>query len=214
MLAYSAGWREALSHLPPHPHVARLLPATIDCVREAEFFGTLAADVVPTPDHAAHVNWYMSAFASALSGVRDACKTDFKRSGRIAEFEQSPLAQEFFLAHDDPDPLPRDPMASNRAFWDLRNLRVHHAVPIVELHSHILEEDIAENPRAPTGAPRWYLRSIRADEIRLLQNPKLTDGAVETFNGYVARHPLAVVVFHHLYVLSNAIHSSAGGLAV
>jgi hypothetical protein len=213
MTIYSAGFRQSLPHLRWTEDEARLLPATTDRAREAEFFGTLAADTPPVAEYADVVNWHMSAFVSAVTGIRDACGTDFERLGRKAEFEQAPLAGEFFLSHVDPNPLLRDPVAINRALWDLRNLRVHYAIPLVELHTHKLDQDLYANPEATAGAPRWYLRPIKEDEIRLLRNAKLdTTSAQTAFNRWVGRHPLPQLVFQHLCNLSIAIRSTAEAL--
>lgn len=211
----SAGWRGWLQkNMSRHRNERDLLRAAMDRVLEAQFFAEHATQVNPSPQCIDQVNWFLSAFVAALSGVRDAAKADFYRIGHAAAFEHSAIAREFFLVHDDPDPMRRDPRAFNRAFWDMRNLRVHYAVPIVELRTHLLAYDLAENPRARKGAPRWYVRPIDPAEIRQLRKPQISAEGLSRFNDYVSRRPLADVLYHHLCTVVDALDASANELAV
>jgi hypothetical protein len=144
---------------------------------------------------------------TAAIAIHDAAKADFRRLGLTDHFIRSDLAREFFLRSDDPDPNYRDPLAVNRAYRDLRNLRVHHGKSLVLLRTRVLEADIAENPSVPLngGEPRWFLKPLDAEDRRLLAKPHITGSERDRFHEWVDTRPLATVLCQHLVVLADAI---------
>jgi hypothetical protein len=204
----TSGWGRLVDEVSFEAVIAERLPAACDRFYEARFFGQLARRVPAEIGHTAIVNWYVSAHVTAAIAVRDAAKADFKTLGRMDEFEQSELAMEFFLRSDALDPNLRDPLAVNRAYRDLRNLRVHHAKTLVQLRTRVLEADIAKNPAvSPDDAePRWFLNPLDAQERLLLgKKAHVAEEELDGFNRWVDTRPLATVLCQYLFVLAGAI---------
>jgi hypothetical protein len=193
------------------PEVASLMPATRDRFCEARFFAQLAQEVSAGPDQSEIVNWFVSAHLAATIGIWDAARSDFERLDRMRDFKSSAVAREFFLRSDDSDPLFRDPLAMNRAYRDLRNLRVHHAKTIVILDTRVLLDDVTAGRGTPlsSGEPRWYLWQISAEDLRLLRRCHLREAELPRFNEWVSSRPLATVLMQHLWVLHGVISDTA-----
>jgi hypothetical protein len=215
MADLSRGFGSLLDRIEfPKPLVA-LLPSTVDRFLEARFFAKEASSIQPCSESIQVVNWHVSACIAAVIAVRDAGQTDFEKLGRPTEFADSVLAQEFYLSSTVADPNFRDPLAVNRAYWDLRNLRVHYAIPLVELRTRVLEEDIADNPAVfpDAGAPRWFLRPLMESEQRLLKRPQVLREELEKFNLWVDTRPMQAVLSQHLVMLASAVTRTSRALA-
>jgi hypothetical protein len=210
----SSGFGRLLDNVCFAPTALEKLPATCNLFYEARFFAQLAARVPAVTDQTNAVNWYASACITAMIAVRDAAKHDFAMLGREHAFDQSAIAMEFFLRSDNLDPALRDPLAVNRVFRELRNLRVHYGKPLVLLKTRVLESDIARNPSVGSnaGQPRWFLRPLAHTERKLLKKKHLTDEEVDRFNKAVDTRPLATVLAQHLYVLSGAVERTGVAL--
>lgn len=193
----------------------KLLPATCDRWFEARFFAQQVASVPAEESHVALVNWYGGAHFAATIAIYDAAKTDFEQLNRDKNvFRSSVLAQEFFLASDAPEPRFRDPLAVNRAYRDLRDLRVHYAQLLIYLQTRVLLPDIsAARGQEPKGRPRWFLHSLDPSNLKRLREPKISDTEAALFNDWIHTRPLLTIIFQHLYVLSGAIEETAASMA-
>src|SRR5438046_1339769 len=130
---------------------------------------------------------------------------DFANLGKAAAFENSAIAKEFFLESDAPRGGERDPLAVNKAYRDLRNLRVHHAISLVVRKRKTLLYDLADSPNCPNPRQRWFLRPIQIAEHGKLTKPQLSLAEVSRFNEWLGQRTLGEVVYQHLMVLSMVI---------
>jgi len=191
------------------------LRATCDRWFEARFFVQQVANVPVEESQVALVNWYGSAHFAATIAIRDAARTDFEQLNRNEDiFSSSAIAQEFFLTSGSPEPGARDPLAINKVYRDLRNLRIHHAQPLIYLQTRVLLPDIsASHGQMPEGRPRWFLRPLDFSILRRLQCRQMSEAEVTRFNEWIETRPLVTVLFQHLYVLSKAIEETAESMA-
>src|SRR5262249_38557189 len=144
------------------------------------------------------VNWYISAHLVAVISIREGAEFDFQKVRLRDKFEDSEIAKEFYLKSNAENALERDPLSVNRAYRDLRNLRVHFSISIVSLETRILEQDIWNaGGRTEEGAKRWFLRAIDVDQQKALKKPQLSTEEVAKFNKYVDLVPLNAITGQH-----------------
>ena len=93
----------------------------------------------------------------------------------------------------------RDPLAVNKAYWDLRNLRVHRAIPLVVLESKTLLYDIDKDSVSHNASMRWFMRPIDPSEQSLLRNPQLSLDEITRFNDRLGQRTLGEVVYQHYW---------------
>jgi hypothetical protein len=194
--------------------VVRRSPAACDRLREAWFFAEKVLELPPDEDNYPAADWYVSAYLAAFTGIRDAAASDFESAGLGESFQTSELATEFFLRSDARVALDRDPLAANRAFWDLRNLRVHYAVPLVALASRPLMVDISraegdESVIARCTPKRWFMRAIDIVQHRRLRSPKLGDADLAKWNEYMQDKPLLEGLGRQLWIKALLIVETA-----
>jgi hypothetical protein len=206
----SGGFWEELNKLQFPEEGSVLLPITCDRFFEAKHFLSLAIGLGPSKENLEKANWYAGAYISATIAIRDGARVDFSRSGRH-DFESSPLAREFYLTLDAEDPSVRDPVGINRAFRELRNLRVHFGISLVCVDTRLLEYDLANRRKdlPESGAPRWFLLSIEEPSAARLEKPHLSPKHRAIFNEWIRTRSLARVGAHHLWFLGLLIIETA-----
>jgi hypothetical protein len=199
----SRGFWEAVYGDPLHEQTKRLMPTVSDRFEESVFFAKRALEQPRTEDFCNEVTWYLGAHLSAFISIRDAGRIDYESAGR--PFEGSPLARELKLQ------LNEDPLSANKAYRDLRNLRIHFAVPLVVLSRKVLVFDIARQPVGAEliGEARWYFRPLAWEEVRCLKTPQLSELEVARFNRYLRDRPIIDVMGQMLLVVQQVITESA-----
>jgi hypothetical protein len=81
---------------------------------------------------------------------------------------------------------------------------------LLELRTRVLKEDIHDAGGFPTsGKPRWYLRSIAPDELRLLRRQNITFDEASRLNKSWDTRPAVSFAAQHLHVMSFAIIETA-----
>lgn len=191
------------------PPVVERLAACVDRFFEARFF---LGELITLPverDSLGPATWYLSAHLAAVISIEDAGAADFRRLGIEDRFRNSPLGLEFRLRSDDTDPITRDPLSTNRAYRDLRNLRVHHSVPLIELADRVLEPAIQANV-LDSGELRWFMRPIQLSEHSQLRSKALTQREIERLNEYWRTRPLVSFLAQHLYTMHGVLIATAG----
>ncbi len=184
--------------------VAGLFPGVYDRFEEARVFLEMLVNLKPCEAYRDTANWFLGAHLSAFIGIDDAAKYDFACRGK--EYANTSLSNEFWLRSDDPNPWTRDPLAVNRLYRDLRNLRVHFAEKLVEVCDRPLVSDVAEG-REP-GLPRWYLRQLNALGLNRLKNQQLTEIEIYKLRKFLRHKPLISFLSQNMMVMAGAIGES------
>ncbi len=209
------GFLEQVTNFNFAGEVKKFLPATLDRFLEACFFAHLAVNVDAKSSSFDEVNWCTSAHLAAMVSIRDAARTDFKNIGKESKFEESVIAKEFFLSTDSANRADCDPLGINRAFRNLRNLRVHYSISLVVLEPHVLLADIGADKQ---GIFRWFLRPLDPVEQKWLtahknkqgnKEPLLKATEITRFNEWLLHKTLGATLYQHLLVLAGAINSTA-----
>jgi hypothetical protein len=141
---------------------------------------------------------------SAVISIRDAAEVDSANNGLVI-FKALPIAQEFFLKPDDPDPVLRDPIGINRAYREYRNLRTHRGFQVVSLGHRILVRDLAHPGEA---LPRWFFMPLEGSDLEGLRKPLLTLQQREQFNYFAKDKSFIELAAHHLYLMGRALQKS------
>jgi len=174
------------------------LPHTCDLFEEARFFIQLLASLRPCDSNLAAANWCVGAHVGAFIGIDDAARHDFENLGR-----QNVLHEEFFLKSNDISPMLRDPVAVNRLFRDLRNIRDHFGQGLVELRTTMQLPDIAK--KKLVGSPRWYLKPFDALRLDRLQKPRVSEFELRKFLEFYMRTTLLQLLCQNMVVMASAI---------
>jgi hypothetical protein len=209
----SEGWADLLEKLELPANVTDVLPAVCDRFLEAKHFLTLSAELPVERVNVERANWYVGAHLSAVISIEDAAAVDNRRRGRSDQ--DSVLRREFFLRTDDALAGKRDPVGINRAYRELRNLRIHHGEPVVEMAARALLLDLPS--QAQNLRPRWYLRPLAGASVTGLnlhatksgRRPLLSAEERERFNDFIHSRPFTRVATQHLYILGRAILDDA-----
>jgi hypothetical protein len=138
----ASGFYELLQRTEIETSARKLLPHTYDLFEEARFFIQLLASLEPCDSNLAPANWCVGAHLGAYVSINDAAKYDFENLDK--EYFGTVLQKEFYLTSNNPDPTSRDPVAINRLYRDLRNIRVHFGESLVEVKTSMLLPDLAE----------------------------------------------------------------------
>jgi hypothetical protein len=190
-----------------------LFPKSVDRYFEACYFAHRFAELEPTVETVALANWISGAHVTAVSSIRDAARSDYRGRYEQLPFDDLPIAKEFFLSPSDPHPQQRDPVAANRVYGDLRNLRIHHGRPVVELRETILDQDLAVTSGAPRPRPRYYFAPLLAQDLRLLPKPRTSPDDATLFNDWASRRAAIAVMYQHLIVLHASLEETASMLS-
>ena len=184
------------------------LPRACDRFYEARYFLERLISIPRHEDFTAQANWHVGAILGAFISIRDAARADFGEASR-SDFNRSDLGREFYLRSDDRNEIYRDPVAINRAYRDLRNLRVHQAIQLVVLEQRMLTYDLASDP-ADAPRARWFFRPIVPAEHDLLGDKKLlTPVEIQKFNTYHEKRTIVGSVSQHLRVMRGVISTTA-----
>ena len=103
--------------------VRQFLPSACGRFEEARFFAQLLTSFEICEANQDAANWCLGAHLVAYIGINDAAEHDFGVIGR--QYKEAPLQKEFGLKLSDPNPFFRDPVAINKLYRDLRNIRTH-----------------------------------------------------------------------------------------
>jgi ribosomal protein S15P/S13E len=152
---------EQLQKLQIDGSLRSLLPRACDRFEEARFFVQLLASLEPSNDNRDVANWCLGAHFSAYIGIDHASKHDIASDGSRDEYASTSLSKEFWLRSNDTNPWSRDPLAINRLYRDLRNIRVHVGEKLVDVDDRRQLSDISSGRQI--GLLRWYLRKQLAD---------------------------------------------------
>lgn len=202
------GWWRLLSAVSFDAPTHEILPRACDRFYEARYFAERAADTPCDLSRVSEVNWNLSAHVAAVLGIWDAARADCDSVGALDVFDQSAVHREFFLSAGMNTPADeRDPVAINRAYGDLRNLRVHFGVQLVDAIECVLPLDVGTNRAQPR--PRWFLLEVSPQDLSRLRRPRLDPESMVLFNRWVGTRPLADIVAQHLYVLSFSLPKTA-----
>ncbi|HHF3021570.1 TPA: hypothetical protein ACPJ0R_004629 [Vibrio diabolicus] len=165
------------------------LPTAIDRYNESRYFAQLLSALEPNESNIPQANWLLSAFFSAVISIREAAEIDITSRGiSKSDFNKMDIAKEFYLPSDSPDPYENDPLAVNRMFRDIRNLRVHFAVPLVEIKDG-----------------KWNLLKIEQNTFLKLKRRQTTEQETTAFFEYKESSSFIKGLFQHLFVLSLVI---------
>jgi hypothetical protein len=209
------GFWDRVSDVAFPAEVESKMPRTCDRFYEALHFIRLIRDLPPLDDSVPRANWYMGAHLVATIAIRDAGEADFK-SAKSGSFKFMPLAREFFLGSEIPDCTgDRDPVAINRNYRLLRNLRVHSAVNVIALEERILEYELYAGTPA---RKRWFFHRITPEEHTMItqedrnhnrDSELVTPSELELFNNYSEKRTVIAVAAQHLLTLSRVIEETA-----
>jgi hypothetical protein len=201
----SGGFYKLLQEVEISSSMRKLLPRTCDRFEEARFFVLLLASLEPCDANRDAANWCLGAYLAAYIGTDDAAKHDFEKNRE--RYDVTALAKEFWLKSNDPDPLLRDPLAINRLYRELRNIRVHFGENLVEVKTKMQLADIRMGIK--TGLPRWYLRqpsTLNLDRLgRKGRRRHLSEFEIHTLREFVGGTPLIKIVSQTLYMLGWTI---------
>jgi hypothetical protein len=208
------GWSEVLERLTFPPEVPRLLPSVCDRFEEAKHFLLLTSDLAADIANVQRANWYAGAHISAVIAIDDAVKADYGRGRK--RLQDSALKREFYLRPGSEIAEDRDPVGINRAYRELRNLRVHYGERVVEPHARLTAVDLPSQPAEPPPPeppPRWFLRPLERPAVDHLdahssqarKEPLLSPEQRARFNEFIRMRPFSRVAAQHLYVLGRSI---------
>lgn len=177
------------------------LPLACDRFGEALYFAKKLIALPCDPKCVKEANWIFGAHVTAYSSVRDAAKADFQSIG--CGFPGCALDKERHLTQKD------DPVSANKAYHNFRNLRVHWAVPMLELRDQPQTDDLRTGELIRRF--RWYFRPIAAEAVQRLQNEKerLTDEEIVRINEFLKDRPAVAFISQKLYLLMRAIEETA-----
>ena len=201
------GFYEHLEKFRPDAQLAEQFPCVYDRFEEARFFLQLLACLEPHQTNCEVANWCLGAHLSAYIGIDDAAKRDFGHLGR--DYENTGLAAEFRLASNDPDPWLRDPLAVQRFYRDLRDLRIHYAEKLVQVGSRRQLSDIEKGSGA--GLARWYLKQLGIHSLSKLRKTKLrlSEFELRKLSKYLEPKPLISFLSQNMVVIAGAINEAA-----
>jgi hypothetical protein len=184
------------------------LPRAGDRFDEAKQFLWLVIELQPNVANLRIANWYSGAHIGAVIGIRDAAETDCRNRQDI--FSDLPIAREFFLELDAPDPVKRDPLGINRAYREYRHLRTHFGCPVLRLEARTLVQDIGSGQEPPL---RWFFSPLNGPEILELKRKQLTLEQRGHFDDFAKHKTFVELAAPQLYMLGRALQSSAELLA-
>jgi hypothetical protein len=116
------------------------LPSACGRFEEARFFAQLLTSFEICEANQDAANWCLGAHLVAYIGINDASEHDFGVIGR--QYKEAPLQKEFGLKLSDPNPFFRDPVAINKLYRDLRNIRTHLGERLLEVTTLMQLADI------------------------------------------------------------------------
>ena len=205
------GWLEQLQGVHFPLEATELLPSTCDRFEEARHFLWLTANLPAESKNLQRGNWYAGFHISATIGIRDALQADYGR--RNEQYKRSVLYREFFLRPDAENAEDRDPVGINRAYRELRNLRVHYAAPVIELGRRPVLADVGALVAGADVPTRWFLCALEGPSLRQLDQqsvktggkPLLTEEQRAVFNEFIRSRSFARVAAQHLNFLGITI---------
>lgn len=211
ILQETDGFSELVTHFKFADEVKKFLPNTLDRFSEARFFAHLAANIDAEISFSQEITWLTGAYLAAMVSIRDAAHIDFKKIDKVSKFDESDIAKEFFLPTNSANRLDCDPLGINRAFRNLRNLRVHYSIPLVVLEPCVLLVDVGADKR---DIFRWFLRPLDPVEQTWLSRggkngPLLETNEITRFNEWLIHKTLSASLYQHLLILAVAINSTA-----
>ena len=142
--------------------VRQFLPSACGRFEEARFFAQLLTSLEVCEANQDAANWCLGAHLVAYIEINDAAEHDFGVIGR--QYKEAPLQKEFGLKLSDPNPFLRDPVAINKLYRDLRNIRTHFGERLLEVPTLMQLADIGAG-RQEAGLSRWYLRDLKGAEF-------------------------------------------------
>ncbi len=176
--------------------VKLVLPTTIDRYNESRYFAQLLSALEPSEANIPQANWLLSAFFSAVISIREAAEIDITSRGiSKSDFNKMDIAKEFYRPSHSPAPYENDPLAVNRMFRDIRNLRVHFAVSLVEVKDE-----------------KWSLLKIEQNIFLKLKRRQTTEQEATAFFEHEESSGLVKGLFQHLLVLSSIISNTVKGI--
>lgn len=141
------------------------------------------------------------------NGIKDAGERDFANLERRDDFATSSLSKEFWLGSNDPDPWAREPLAVNRLYRDLRNIRVHFGEQLVTISNRVQLGDLSDGRE--TGLPRWYLVHLESRRLDVLDNRQTTEFEIHKLNQFLKHRTLVSFLSQNLMVMVKAVSDTA-----
>ncbi|HCH5095975.1 hypothetical protein NDJ85_18980 [Vibrio parahaemolyticus] len=165
------------------------LPAAIDRFNESRYFAQQFANLDTKEENLPQANWFLSAYFAAVISIREAAELDMLNLGYSRqEFKNTSMAKETYMPSDGDEPSENDPLAINRMFKDIRNLRVHFALPLVSVVNNV-----------------FALNNVTSESLRKLRRAQVTEVEVAKFNSFIKTGDLNKLLFQHLYIQRQLI---------
>ncbi|MCR9611964.1 hypothetical protein NB488_02840 [Vibrio alginolyticus] len=165
------------------------LPAAIDRFNESRYFAQQFANLDAKEENLPQANWFLSAYFAAVISIREAAELDMLNLGYSRQvFKSSSLAKETYMPSDGDVPSENDPVAINRIFKDIRNLRVHFALPLVSVVNNV-----------------FVLNTVTSESLRKLKRAQVTEAEAVKFNSFIETGDLNKLLFQHLYIQRQLI---------
>ena len=165
------------------------LPAAIDRFNESRYFAQQFANLDAQEENLPQANWFLSAYFAAVISIREAAELDMLNLGYSHQvFKNSSLAKETYMPSDGDVPSENDPLAINRIFKDIRNLRVHFALPLVSVVNNV-----------------FVLNTVTSESLRKLRRAQVTEAEAVKFNSFIETGDLNKLLFQHLYIQRQLI---------
>jgi hypothetical protein len=197
-------WELAERHSPSEAERS-LLPLTCDRWEEAFHFLGLVRSLQPGDSEIQRANWYAGAHIGAVVGLRECVEKDFKAVEKQG-WKRSSLHRETYLTTDNIDPLDRDPLGVNRAYYDLRTLYVHFGEPLLTADRRTLVVDmVRQDAEVPV---RWFLRSLKDPSVGEFRDPRLTVDERDRFNEHCRTRTFVSLASQQLSVLAKALEDT------
>jgi hypothetical protein len=198
----TAGFYGMLQRTEIESSVRKLLPSACDLFEEARFFLQLLTSLEVCEANRDAANWCLGAHLVAYIGINDAAEYDFGVIGRL--YREAPLQKEFGLKSSDPNPFLRDPVAINKLYRDLRNIRTHFGERLLEVTKHMQLVDIGAGGQE-AGLSRWYLRDLKALNFDRLRKRNVTEFEIQKITEFYNRTPLVATLCQSLVVMAKII---------
>jgi len=100
-----------------------------------------------------------------------------------------------------------DPVAINRLYRDLRNIRTHFGERLLEAATTVHLADLHSDGQP--GLHRWYLRQLKTLNFDRLKTRNFNEFEMRKFADFYRNTPLVAILCQSLYVMAKTINESA-----
>lgn len=165
------------------------LPAAIDRFNESRYFAQQFSNLDAKEENLPQANWFLSAYFAAVISIREAAELDMLNLGYSSQmFKNTSMAKETFMPSDGGEQSENDPLAINRMFKDIRNLRVHFALPLVNVVNSV-----------------FVLNYVTSESLHKLRRVQVTEAEAAQFHSFTKTSDLNKLLFQHLFIQRQLI---------